>query len=57
MGDVVNLNRYRKSLKRQQRSKTAAENRAKSGRSKAERDKSAQQHATDVVELDKKKLD
>ena len=57
MGDVVNLNRYRKSMKRRQRGKTAAENRAKSGRSKAERDKDTRDRTKDTVELDSKKID
>lgn len=39
MGEVVNLNRARKAKDRDEREKTAAENRVRFGRTKAERER------------------
>lgn len=50
MGDVVNLNRFRKKKERAEKARIAEANRAKFGRTKAERD-----HQTKVRELDVKR--
>jgi hypothetical protein len=52
MGDVINLRLHRKRRDREQREGQAAENRAKHGRTRAERE---QDRA--VVELESRKLD
>lgn len=41
MGDVINLNQVRKARQRQEKSRTASENRAKFGRTKADRQREA----------------
>jgi hypothetical protein len=57
MGDVVNLNQYRKQRSRMASQKRASENRVRFGRSKD--DKARQSHDTErtVRELDGKQLD
>lgn len=52
MGDVVNLNRFRKTLARSRAAEQAAENRARYGRTRTER-----QHDTDERERLKSELD
>jgi hypothetical protein len=39
MGDVVNLKRFRKKIEREQASKRAEENRARHGRTRAQRER------------------
>ena len=43
VGDVVNLNRFRKAKERAEKAKTSAANRAKFGRTQAERDSESKQ--------------
>lgn len=55
--EIVNLNQFRKSREKAQKAETAAENRRKFGRTKAERkaEEKAQSHS--VSELDGKRLE
>jgi hypothetical protein len=57
MGDLVNLNRFRKRSEREQEARQAAGNRARFGRSKAERDAADRraQRANEV--LDQHRID
>ncbi|ACI99244.1 DUF4169 family protein [Rhodospirillum centenum] len=57
MGEVVNLNRYRKQRSRAEREKEAAANRAKHGRTKAERHQQAMQQSKDTADLEQHRLD
>ncbi len=57
MADVVNLNRYRKRRDRQDAEKTAAANRLRHGRSKAEREKLRRDGEKTAKDLDNKRLD
>ena len=57
MGDVVNLNRYRKQRQRIDDAKQAAENRVKFGRDKAERARLSAEQERDAEDLDGKRLD
>ena len=57
MGDVVNLNHYRKRRDRQQAERRAAENRAKSGRGKLERESTRRDAEHHRHKLDGKRLD
>ena len=57
MADLVNLNRYRKERNRRDAEKTAAENRARHGRSKTERKKERLDSAKAAKDLDNKRLD
>ena len=52
MGDVVNLKRFRKRVEREQSSKQAEANRARSGRTKSERDleKRRAKRASDLLD-------
>ena len=56
MGDVINLNQYRKRRERDEKAKKARENRAKSGRTRA--NKAGQRHEADKTgeELERKRL-
>jgi hypothetical protein len=57
MGDLVNLNRFRKRSEREQEARQAESNRARFGRSKAER-KAAKQRAQRANEvLDQHRID
>jgi hypothetical protein len=56
MGEVVNLNKYRKVRQRLDDEKRAVENRAKFGRSKRERDQAGDQ-AGDQAERESKDLE
>ncbi len=55
MGDVVNLNRYRKAQTKAQREKQADENRVRFGRPKAETNAQRQERDRARHELDGKK--
>ena len=57
MGDVVNLNHYRKRRDRQRAARRAAENRAKLGRGKLERESTHRDGERHRHKLDGKRLD
>ena len=57
MGDLVNLNRFRKRAARDEASKQAETNRARSGRSKLERNLQEQRTARANNMLDQHKID
>lgn len=57
MADVVNLNQYRKRRNRRDADKTAAANRTRHGRSKAEREKLRRENDKAAKDLDNKRLD
>ncbi|HYE50700.1 MAG TPA: DUF4169 family protein [Azospirillaceae bacterium] len=57
MGEVVNLNRFRKAKQRAEREATAAENRAKHGRTKAEREREALLQDKARKELEAKRIE
>jgi hypothetical protein len=57
MGDLVNLNRYRKDRRRQETRQQAAANRVKFGRPKAETRQGEAEAERRRRELDDKKLD
>jgi hypothetical protein len=57
MGDVVNLNRYRKSREKVATGRQAAENRVRSGQTKPAKAKLRQDAERQDAELDGKKLD
>jgi Domain of unknown function (DUF4169) len=57
MGDVVNLNRFRKDRARDADTRRAAENRLRFGRRKGEREKTRLETAKAEKGLDDKRLD
>lgn len=57
MGEVVNLNKYRKVRQRLDDEKRAVENRAKFGRSKRERDQAGDQAERERKDLEDKRLE
>lgn len=57
MGEIVNLNRYRKALAKQESAKEARDNRARHGRTKADRERERKETARQAEDLDDKKLD
>lgn len=57
MADVVNLNQYRKRRERRASAKSAAENRLRHGRSKAERENDRRLSEKEKKGLDDKRLD
>ncbi len=57
MANVVNLNRYRKKGARADRQKTAAANRVKHGRAKAEKRKDRLERERAHAEIEAKRLD
>jgi hypothetical protein len=57
MADPVNLNKYRKQRDRRDAQKTAGENRARHGRSKAERKLERLDNDKAAKDLDDKRLD
>jgi hypothetical protein len=57
MGEVVNLNKYRKVRQRLDDEKRAVENRAKFGRTKRERDQARDQAGREHKELEDKRLE
>jgi hypothetical protein len=52
MGDVINLNRYRKLKQRAERARQTGEKRARFGVSKAERTKTAVERSIEIRRLD-----
>ncbi|UKJ73135.1 DUF4169 family protein [Azospirillum brasilense] len=57
MADVVNLNRFRKMRQKEEREKTAEENRVRFGRTKAEKLRDCQDAQRRKADLDGKKVD
>lgn len=57
MADIVNLNKFRKKRERETARETADQNRARFGRSKTERTKTAADTGKAAKELDGKQLD
>ena len=57
MGDVINLNRFRKQKAKKERAKQAEQNRLKHGRTKTERDLEARRKQLEVRHIDGHKLD
>ena len=57
MGDVVNLNRYRKQKEREEKARTAASNRSKHGVSKADRQRLDAGRSKSATLLDGHRLD
>lgn len=57
MGDIVNLNRFRKQQERRRKDSEAAENRVRFGRTKAERDRIRDEEERRSRDLDGKKRD
>jgi hypothetical protein len=57
MAEIVNLNRYRKQQARRDAEKEAVANRARTGRTKAERDRLRRESDKAKKELDDKELD
>ena len=57
MGEVINLRSFRKSKERDERSRKAAESRARSGRAKGERKRDELETEATVSFLDKHRLD
>jgi hypothetical protein len=57
MGDLVNLNRFRKAKERAEKERIAEANRVKFGRTKAERQKQAKQRALEQARHDGNKLE
>jgi hypothetical protein len=56
MGDVVNLNQFRKKQERKKAEKTARNNRARFGRSKAEKNAEHHRENKNRTDLEHKKL-
>ncbi len=56
MGDVVNLNRFRKSQEKTEKSRKAEANRQIHGRDKLEKERSASERESAERDLDGKKL-
>ncbi len=57
MADVVNLNRFRKTRRKEEREKTAEENRVRFGRTKAEKLRDRQEAERRKAALDGKKVE
>jgi len=57
MGEVINLRSFRKTRERDDRSRKAAENRTRSGRTKGERKRDEAETDATVSFLDKRRLD
>ena len=57
MGDIVNLNQFRKDKARKVKTKTAQDNRVKHGRTKAEKIKDAAKKALEDTRLSNKEFD
>lgn len=57
MGDVVNLNRFRKARRRDEQSRQAGANRARHGQSKVEKLAAAREHDRQRRLLDGQRLD
>lgn len=56
MGDVINLNRYRKAKARAEKERLAAENRVRHGRTRAETKITKAEQERQAAELDGKRL-
>jgi len=56
MGDIVNLNKFRKKREREERQAESANNSARSGRSKADRAATAQDSGREKADLDGKRM-
>jgi len=56
MGDVVNLKRFKKKIERQHAAERADENRARHGRTRAERERDAATERKLSVKLDQHRL-
>jgi hypothetical protein len=56
MGDVVNLKRFKKKIERQHAAERADENRARHGRTRAERERDATTERKLSVKLDQHRL-
>lgn len=56
MGDVINLNRYRKARARAEKERLAAENRARHGQNRVVRQTAKREEERRVAELDGKRL-
>jgi hypothetical protein len=57
MGDVINLNRYRKAKEKAERAKLAGESRVRHGRSKRERDAQQREEQRQADALAGKRLE
>ena len=57
MGDIVNLNKYRKRQQRVEQTRQAAENRVRFGRNKSERANNQAQQDRRAKDIDGKRLD
>lgn len=57
MGDVINLNRYRKARERAEREKQAEANRARHGRTRSERDAARREQQRQAAEIEGKRLE
>ncbi len=57
MGDVINLNRYRKAKEKAERAKLATESRVRHGRSKVERDTQRREEQRQADALAGKRLE
>ncbi|HEY8376611.1 MAG TPA: DUF4169 family protein [Nannocystis sp.] len=57
MGDVINLNRYRKAKARAEKERQAASNRIRHGRTRSEKATARREQERTAAELDGKRLD
>ena len=57
MGDVINLNRYRKAKARAEKARLAEANRARHGRTRSDKQVAKHEQERQVAELDGKRLD
>lgn len=57
MGDVVNLNQFRKRHERDLKKRRSAENRVRAGRTKADRESTQSESARSDADFDGKRLD
>ncbi len=56
MGDVINLNQYRKAKARAEKERLAAENRVRHGRTRGERKATKAEQEREAAELEGKRL-
>lgn len=57
MGDVINLNQYRKARARAEKERLAAEKRVRHGRTRTDRKAAKDEQARQAAELEGKRLD
>lgn len=57
MGDLINLNKYRKKREREEQKKLAEQNRVKHGESKLDKERRTKKRALDDKQLDGHKID